>query len=41
MGSVDRDLVSAGGSKLKGKTLIRGFQVKIPDLDIRDYPNCC
>src|SRR5882762_2461750 len=39
MGSVDRDLVSAGGSKLKGKTPDQGFQVKIPDLDIRDYPN--
>jgi hypothetical protein len=39
MGSVDRDLVSADGSRLKGKTPDQGFQVKIPDLDIRDYPN--
>jgi hypothetical protein len=39
MGAVDRDLVSSNGTKLKGKTPDQGFQVKIPDVEVRDYPN--
>ncbi|KIM71529.1 hypothetical protein PILCRDRAFT_16992 [Piloderma croceum F 1598] len=39
MGAVDRDLVSSDGTKLKGKTPDQGFQVKIPGVEVRDYPN--
>ena len=39
MGAVDRDLVSADGSKFKGKTPDQGYQVKIPSIKVRDNPN--
>ena len=39
MGAVDRDLVSADGSKFKGKTPDQGFRVKIPGVKVRDNPN--
>jgi len=38
-GSIDRDLFSADGGRLKGKTPDQGFQVIIPGLEPRHYPN--
>jgi len=38
-GSIDRDLFSADGGRLKGKTPDQGFRVIIPGLEPRHYPN--
>jgi len=38
-GSVDRELIPADGSRLKGKTPDQAFLVKIPGIIVRKFPN--